>query len=529
LQISIVIGVLSIAALFLFARLGHYSLWDDESFTALPALNLWRVGDTSLVFGKNIMAYRDGTMMTNLHERTSQPLMFCIAAPSLGLLGETAVAARLPFALWGLACVALLLRWAWRERLTSTTWLLLALALLGNVSFFLYCRQCRYYAPAILLSVAIAYVYRFYDGSRRSVVILAVLSWLLMINNILNYVSLYIMLAVDYAIWGRKRHVLSISDLVWLFVPQVVLGAPVLAFFNPWNSQVFQSPHEDWIESKAILFYRNFRDMNRCEFGVIPLIWLAPLLYFRVGWQWLLRAPLALLVGVTAVTIMSPQPVSPTLEAEVRYLAWVIPLCIAIGILSLAAVCSRNVILALLLGGLAFGTNALDLDYLAGGRFRSSVSEFIGEFWDPPGDPYTVAAAWINAHVTPVDSICVLPPHMKYPLLFHAPGPLYAWQLPPGSEDRYPGLDPMHFRGKVAPEYFLAFGPLAEAITGQARAHLGVGYQKIATLDFFWRDMFRPELMWRTFKPITDYPKNRDAIYVFQRTNSALPAAFSGR
>jgi hypothetical protein len=553
LQISIVIGVLSIAAVFLFARLGHYSLWDDESFTALPALNLWRVGDTSLVFGKNIMAYRDGTMMTNLHERTYQPLMFCIAAPSLGLLGETALAARLPFALCGLGCVALMLRWAWREHLTSTAWLLLALAILGNVSFFLYSRQCRYYAPTILLSVAIAYVYRFYDGSRRSIVILAVLSWLLMINNLLNYVPLYLMLTVDYAIWGRKRQVFSLGDLLWLFVPQVVLGAPVLAVFNPWNSQVFEYPHENWIVSKATLFYRNVRDINRCEFGVMPLIGLAPLLYFRVRWQWLLRAPLALLVGVAAVTIMSPQPVSISPVADVRYLAWVIPLCMAIGVLALAAVCSRHVILALLLGGLAFGTNAFHLDYLAReamnanlrahlggtdayhlddfarGRLRSSVSDFIRELWNPPGDPYTVAAAWINAHVKPGESICVLPSYMNYPLMFHAPGPLYSWQLPPHSEDRYPGLDPMHFRGKVAPRYFLAFGPSADSLMPLTRADSGIRYQQIDTLDFFWRDMFRPELMWHTFKPITGYPKDRHAIYVFQRTDSAPPAALSGR
>jgi hypothetical protein len=529
LQIGIVIGVLSLAAVLLFARLGHYSLWDDESFTALPALNLWRVGDTSLVFGKNIMAYRDGTMMTNFHERTYQPLMFCIAAPSLGLLGETALAARLPFALCGLACVALMLRWAWREQLTSTTWLLLALALLGNVSFFLYSRQCRYYAPTILLSVAIAYVYRFYDGSRRSVVILAILSWLLMINNLLNYVPLYLMLTVDYALWGRKRQAFRLGDLLWLFLPQVVLGAPVLAVFNPWNSQVFEFPHESWIGSKATLFYRSVRDMNRCEFGVLPLIGLAPLLYFRVGWPWLLRAPLALLVGVAAVTIMSPQPVGMTTTADVRYLAWLIPLCMAIGVLALAAICSRHVILALLLGGLAFGTNAFHLDYLAGGRPRSSVVDFIGELWDPPGDPYTVAAAWIKGHVKPGESICVLPSYMNYPLIFHAPGPLYAWQLPPGSEDRYPGLDPLHFRGKVAPEYFLTFGPSAEAIMGLTRAESRIRYQQIDTLDFFWRDMHRPELMWRTFKPITGYPKNRDAIYVFQRADSALPTALSGR
>jgi hypothetical protein len=187
------------------------------------------------------------------------------------------------------------------------------------------------------------------------------------------------------------------------------------------------------------------------------------------------------------------------------------------------------VILALLLGGLAFGTNALHLDYLAGGGLRSTVCDFIGELRDPPGDPYTVAAAWINAHVGPGETICVSPPYMNYPLMFHAPGPLYAWQLPRGTEDRYPGLDPIHFRGTVAPEYFLGFGPFAEDVTRLTRFDPSFRYQKVATLDFFWENKFRPELMWRTFKPITDYAKDRDAIYVFQRTDVALPAAFSGR
>jgi hypothetical protein len=35
--------------------------------------------------------------------------------------------------------------------------------------------------------------------------------------------------------------------------------------------------------------------------------------------------------------------------------------------------------------------------------------------------------------------------------------------------------------------------------------------------------MFRPELFWRTFRPITGYDKRRDAIYIFRKSES--PAA----
>jgi hypothetical protein len=29
--------------------------------------------------------------------------------------------------------------------------------------------------------------------------------------------------------------------------------------------------------------------------------------------------------------------------------------------------------------------------------------------------------------------------------------------------------------------------------------------------------MIRPELFWRTFRPITDYDKNRDVIFIFRK------------
>jgi hypothetical protein len=520
LRIGIVVLVLTVSAVFLFARLGHYSLWDDEALTALPALNVWRTGDTSLRHGKNIMAERDGTSMTGLYHRVTQPLMFYLAAPSIGLLGRNSWAARLPCAICGFGCVALMLRWMWREKAGALTWVLLALSLLGNVSFFLYSRQCRYYGLALLLTVAIAYVYRFYDGRRRSVVALMLLSLALLATHLMIYAAVCAALMVDYAIWGRKRQPLTMTDWVWLLVPQVLLGAPLIAFWNPWRASAFEVTGETRWASTLTRFYRNFRDLNRCEFGVVPLIAVTPLLYFRVRWDWLLRAPLAFLVYVAVVSIVSPQPINITTTADVRYLSPIIPLCIAIEVLALSAiaVATRYDFVAIALGLLASGTNVLHIEPLLSHNNRSTVCDFIAELLWPPEDPYTLAARWVNTHVQPGESVFVFPMFMNYPLMFHAPSAVYAWQLPPSSENQFPGLDPIHFRGKVMPDYIIAFGPFARVVRTILPPDAPVRYEEIEILDIFWKDMIRPELFWRTFRPITAYDKTQDVVFIFRKT-----------
>ena len=88
--------ILLLAGLGLFARLGHYALWDDEAGTALTAIGIWRTGDTSAVLDHNLFAYESGKDLRNLHERLMPPLPGYLTAPFVGLLGRNAWAARLP-------------------------------------------------------------------------------------------------------------------------------------------------------------------------------------------------------------------------------------------------------------------------------------------------------------------------------------------------------------------------------------------------------------------------------------------------
>jgi len=97
-----------LSASLLFARLGNYALWDDDAVTALAARGVWRTGDTSVILDHNVVACRSGLLLSGTHERSTSPLPAYPAAPFVGLFGDSPLAARFPFALLGLASVALM-------------------------------------------------------------------------------------------------------------------------------------------------------------------------------------------------------------------------------------------------------------------------------------------------------------------------------------------------------------------------------------------------------------------------------------
>lgn len=436
-HICIGLAILGAAAVLLFVRLGHYALWDDEATTALSAIGVWRTGDTVALVDHNIVAYRGGAELRNFHFRYIPPLPSYLAAPFVGLMGNSSLAARLPFAIAGLICVTLMVWWLWKDRASLLTWTLLGLAILGNVSLFLYFRQARYYGVAILASAVMAYLYLQWDGRRRPLLFFALISLCLWTSNYLNYVAFYSCLAVDYLLWGRKRQRLQQGDWITLFLPQ---------------------------------------------------------------------------------------PVGQTVEADVRYLAPLIPLGIFLGMAVVRTICRGKWWIVLSLAVVAFGTNALQLYPFYTGEFRSTISLYARELLDPPNDPYKEAAKWINTHVEPQQTIWVLPDYMTYPLMYHAPKAIYAWQLSNPPEPQFQGLDPIHFQGVVPPDYVIAFGPVVRDVREFLRSleQTGIEYRQIETLDILWLDRYRPELVWRTFAPITNFDRDLEAIYIFQRVRPPL-------
>jgi hypothetical protein len=529
---AIAVTMILASGFLLFFRLGNHALWDDEANTALIGEGVWRTGDTSAVMGHNIMGYRDGGLLAGLKERYDPPLQFFLDAPMVGLFPRSALAVRIPFAVAGLLSVALVFWWLRREEATLLVHLLAAMGFLGNVSFWLYCRQGRYYSVATLLSIAIAFLYLSPTRKRWTVPAIAVCSVLLFATHYLVYAAVYGALGVDWLIWGRRRFRLGLLDLLWLWIPQLICNSVILWIWDPLGKTVF-TPGSGGIYDRLILFWWAWRDVNRCEFGVELLILASPIVWLFRRDLLLLRGPLALLVYILVTEILSPQKgwihVAGKWEqlastADVRYLAAAIPLMIALGVLAIArAVPRRGWWLALPLGAVAFGTNALQ-----GGRLlktdtlerpqpwvQSTLGFYIEELVDPPPDPYTPVAAWIEANVPDGASVLVYPDFMTYPLMFHAPNVIYAWQLPYPAAKQFAGLPAIQFRGQALPDYLICFGPVSSLVFRSPIFPVGTQASLVATIDAYWRPLYRPELFWRVFKPVKDFDHDTDAIHIW--------------
>jgi len=599
-------AILAGSAALIFTRLSHYAFWNDEAYTALLAKSVWRTGDTHAILGHNLLAFQGGAALENLRHRFDPPLAYYLAAPFLGILGDSPLAGRLPFALCGLATVALMVWWAWRSQASRLTWLVLAIAVLGNVSLMLYSRQCRYYAPAMLLSTALAYLYLHWNGGRRGLAAMAAVSVCLLATNYINYAAFYACAAVDYLAWGRKWRRFSRYDLLALLTPQVVIGGLIVFVWNPLGRPVVPHESASWLADKATLLWWNVRDLSRCEFGVALLLLAAPVLciarrcpalrppslsgrgkgegqapvptgethphpplspggrgvrtplslregagggsgagpngevppsphplpgrergWGREGARWLLRGSAALWVYVVATTLLSPEPVRGPLSpqvADVRYLVPLIPLCIVLGVMCVDALVRRAPALAVPLAILAFGTNLLQLGPPLGDPVRSTAAEFVSELARPRTTAYGAAAAWINANVAEGESVLVSPVDVASPLIFHAPKPVYAWQLRWPPEPQFRGLPDIHFTDREAPDYIIAFGraalPPGAALRDWQRK--GWRYRMADTLHVYWchgpaTDGTRPELFWHAFRPVAHSGHEAEAIYVFRR------------
>jgi hypothetical protein len=519
----------------LFARLGTYSLWTDEASTAITAKGVWNTGDTSAWLNDhNLLAYRDGLLLKHQKDRYTSPLQFYVAAPFVGLIGDTAFACRLPFALCGMATVGLMVWWLWQLKAPSGVWIAATIILLGNASFFLFQRQCRYYALATLLSTVVAWGYCHWNGTRRQLLGIGVAMALLLASQYLDYAAIVGCLLIDYGIWGRRRRPIRGINWLILIAPQLLMAVIVCPIWNPiarasdavgpvvspvTHAAITAGANSGWFGGFATMFWWNLRDLLACDFVVLPLLVICPLLYFKRKNVWLLRAPLALLVFLGTIAFFTAHPVGGEGNAEVRYLAPLLPLCIAIGILSVWAMQSirpwqRWALLAI--AGVSM--------FLAPGVSNArpivdcSAINYISELWQPAAEPYTPLAQWINTHVPPRATVYVSPDWCVSPTMWDAPGATYVWQLSDPPKPDYTELPPIYFKGRIAPDYLIAFGPYLEEIqTWRSRlAARGINYEQVATLPVFWKEMFRPELIWRSFD--TAIPGKNEELYIFRRT-----------
>jgi hypothetical protein len=511
-------GAAALWAFLLLVELGHYALWDDESLVALSAKGIQRTGDTSVLLDHgNVVAYRNGLCIDRFADRSTPPLPAYLVAASFDLVGADAWSARLPFALFGVGTGLLLFLWA-RSLEPGPRWLFLA-AIFGNVSLILFCRQCRYYSPAIFFSVAIVFLYWRWKWTPRHLLLISLLSACLFATNYMSYVALSLALGFDCLLWRRRELALGWKGWACLLVPQALLNGAIFSVWNPFQTQFGGYESFNSLADRATLFLWCWRDMNRCEFFALPLLVLALAVGIWKRQAWMVRGGVALILYVAAIALVSPQLIRHAIESEVRYLAPVIPLALALEAAALWLLLRRSTPVLVIVAVLAFGTNLLNGGPFLSWGSRSTILSYLGELSLPQDEPYTPTADWINAHVPKNASVWVSPYYATYPLMFAAPKVTYAWQLSWPPRKDLAGLPPIQFAGRVSPDYIVTLGPARADFERfmLAKPLPDFHYKAATTLNYYWKDMYRPELYWRRFESITNFDPETEGVTIYEK------------
>lgn len=153
-KVALAMSVMLLACVLVFFGLTHRPLWQDEAETACLGRNVVRFGAPVVYDGLNIVSQEQrADCGDDLIWRWSPWLQIYVSAASQKLLGSNTFSARAPFAVFGLASIALTFLVVYR-RFRDFRWALLSAFLLAvSVPFLLYIRQGRYYGLGAALTV----------------------------------------------------------------------------------------------------------------------------------------------------------------------------------------------------------------------------------------------------------------------------------------------------------------------------------------------------------------------------------------
>lgn len=419
-------------AALLLVSLGNIYLWQDEAETALLSQRLGTYGLPLAFDGRNLIrqAPQDVQYTTDFVWLYHPWLPFHMTALSFALLGPTTFAARLPFALAGLATILLLFYSTRRHFRDQRVAMLGATLLLLCVPFALHARQCKYFAFAALFTVATLDAYlrlRQENEADFALPYFVLAGFFLFQSNFGAFVPSMAALGLHFLL----------SRPPWAHVKRMALAMGILMLFAvPWAIYL-----QTWARGHfAFDVYRFVGHL--VHYGVYITGWVFPLplallfAYFYVG----RRNNLVLGAREASVVTLYILVVLATLlflsEAFIwmyfSYVVQLVPLLMVCLALTLVQVLDRSRTLGYVLIGLSVATNALHLvpyvapltrefkwaslaprRYLAetdtliatAGRIRFDLADYCYELTHDYDGPNEGIVLFLREHAAPTDMV----------------------------------------------------------------------------------------------------------------------------
>jgi len=511
-----------VAAVLAFVGLGNDRFWDDEANTALFARNLIATGELNGWDGTNLVGFRGSAELDeNLVNVYMPPLQYYVAAAGFVLFGDGTIGGRIPFVLiglLGLVVVAVLARNLLGDRFP---WWVPAALLAVSPAYLLYIRNCRYYALGALFAMALlaAFTARIDTRSRTlaAVAIAVAATAALMLTNYFYAAGALIALPALF-LFARFRTARRAIVLGAAYATGALLAIWVVTAMNPFGSDVLREDATPAVERLFTLLGWHLAGVGTFEFFpvLLVLVLLAPFCGARLFEQ----RPLALIglkllvVGLAMVTVtvaFSPQPVSKSLVADMRYLVPLIALGAIPSATALVLVWRSFKPVALAIAALVIFSNILHLGFLGGFNgfleprgVTCTLCLYARE--TTIGNRTTVAESVIN-HIEnlPRDAeLFVHPGYMSYPAMYYLPDREFCCQIDeqhPLRDDLREALPSRVYWERAAPVHGLINDKPPPTNTGPLTimGHRLGNYSIVGVIDMPSKDCSRPEIPWHAF------------------------------
>jgi hypothetical protein len=440
-----IIGAL--ASLLLLWNLDYKYLWQDEAATAVLGSRMLRFGRPLAYDGVNLITkdifdpketatisrytasaaaaidyyIRRGDFKPDLSWKWQPWGSFILCGLSLKVLGKTTLAARLPFALAGIAAVLLLYWMLWAYCRSRLIGFLASLFLVFNAYWILHARQCRYYGLSSFFLLLTVFTYlRWQEGKRLGATLFVVSAWTWFQCDYGTVWPVLVILFADAFLAQRRtirRPLLAAAVLAASI-------APFIYYYELWRRG---SEVSDWMDAwQYNLFTTN-------EF-IAPLLVIAASLGIVV-WRWkqlpdLERRLLAIACAILmALTFWVPS-VTPT--PFLRYSIMAAPLGCLLGAWLIARLCGRHWELAFLSAVVWIITPWFSLAahpilprmpwYVNGVVVRPELATLSNEVFGHPQDPNRATVEWLRENTMPTDEILIN--YEDIPLMFYLPNPI---------------------------------------------------------------------------------------------------------
>ncbi len=437
-----------IAAVLLLWGLSNKYLWQDEAATAVLSQRMLQFGRPLAYDGVNLITidYFKTEEPASIAQRTTDPQaavqyyihrgdykadtswrfqpwgQFVVTAISLKTLGSTTLAARLPFALAGIATVLLLYRFVLANFGNPLMALLAALFLVFNAYWILHARQCRYYSLSCLFLMITLMAYaRWQWGGRWGAAAFVLAAWCWFQVDYGTFWPVMLVLFVDAFV--AERHNLWRPALVGTVLAVAI--APFLYYFELWRRKA--TPVGIWSDR----FSANLFDINEY---VAPLMIVFAAIALLV-WRWpSLAAAERRLVAIASVTILAFTLWVP-LAAPVSFLRYVIilaPLGCLLAAWVLVQSCGPRTGLAWLGAAILIVTPWMSKPlhllispprWFVHARFVRPELRIMGtEVFGHRPDPNRIVIEWLKQNASPSDEILIN--YEDVPLMFYLPNPI---------------------------------------------------------------------------------------------------------